>query len=134
MSVKDLLPKTKHDFSTLERLEMLTDEEIKPIIYDLLEWLQDYNWPVADGILQILIKREKLVFPYIQNILNGDDLMWKYWIMDLLIPTFSNTNKIKLKLSIENIIKNAIENNDKDDILDTALKCYKKCYGTDFHY
>lgn len=43
MNVKDLIPKNKFDDSNIEKLYLLTDEEIIPIIYDLLEWLMDYN-------------------------------------------------------------------------------------------
>ena len=73
MNVKELVPKHKFDDSNIEKLYMLTDEEIKPIIYDLLVWLQDYNWPVADKVLKVLLEREDLVLPHIKYILKKDD-------------------------------------------------------------
>lgn len=42
-SLRDLIPKDKFDNSTINQLCRLTDDEMQPIIFDLLEWLQDYN-------------------------------------------------------------------------------------------
>ena len=68
---KDYLPKNKFDRQSLCGIDELSNEEIQPIIYELLTWLQDYNWPVADKVLQVLHKREILVFPYLADILAG---------------------------------------------------------------
>lgn len=43
MNLKDLVPKEKDDNENIEKLKMLSFEEIQPIIPDLLEWLQDMN-------------------------------------------------------------------------------------------
>ena len=39
MKIKELIPNDKSDFSNIDKLYGLTDDEIKPIIYELLEWL-----------------------------------------------------------------------------------------------
>lgn len=40
-------------------LSSKSDEELHPYLYDLLEWLQDLNWPGAELILERLNKFEK---------------------------------------------------------------------------
>ena len=45
--VKNLVPKNKFDFSGMEELMKLSDEEIEPVIPELLAWMKDMNWPVA---------------------------------------------------------------------------------------
>ncbi len=120
MNVKDLVPKDKHDKSNIDKLYYLTDKEIKPIIYDLLEWLQDYNWPVAEEIKKVLWKRENLVFPYISSILNSDDEQWKYWIIELIIPLFNCDHKKQLKKDLWNIINTTSDY----DLKLSALNCY----------
>ena len=97
---KDYLPKNKFDQQSLCGIDELSNEEIQPIIYELLTWLQDYNWPVADKVLQVLRKREILVFPYLADILAGDDIMWKIWIMELLVPTLTAEHKEALRKNI----------------------------------
>lgn len=47
MELRDLIPKNKFDDGNIVELDGLTDEELKPIVYDLLMWLQDYNWPIS---------------------------------------------------------------------------------------
>jgi len=128
MNVKELVPKNKLDDSNIEKLYILSDEEIKPIIYDLLEWLQDYNWPVADKVLKVLLKREDLVFPHIKNILKCDDFMWKYWIMDLLIPSFNMEHKKELKQDLLDLINDSQTDEDTNDLREVAIECYNECF------
>lgn len=47
MDLNNLIPKHKFDIEKVELLEGLTFDEIEPIIRNLLEWLQDGNWPVS---------------------------------------------------------------------------------------
>ena len=63
MEIRELLPKNKFDNSNINRLFLLTDEEIKPIIYELLEWTQDYNWPIAKEIIPVLLESSYLLIP-----------------------------------------------------------------------
>ena len=81
MDAHMLLPKNKFDDSTLTELMSLSDNEIEPIITDLLEWLQDFNWPIATKIKSVVGKHYKLSEPYVLSILQGTDEIWKYWIL-----------------------------------------------------
>jgi hypothetical protein len=127
MSVKDLIPKDKYDVSNIDKLYSLTDDEIEPIIYDLLEWIQDYNWPVAQKLVPVLKKREDIIFPYVIDILRGDDSMWKYWIMDLFIPDFSFEHKNVLKDDILKMINDSDDDEDTESIREIAIECYRNC-------
>lgn len=128
MNIKEMVPKDKFDNVHIDDLNRLSDKEIKSIIYDLLKWIQDYNWPVAHEILPILIDRENLVFPYIHQILNGDDVMWKYWIMDLLIPEFTIEHKQELKKDILKFVNNIDNDEDSQTLREVAIACYNKCF------
>jgi hypothetical protein len=87
MNIRELIPKDKFDESAVEKLKTLSFEQIKPIIPDLLKWLQDMNWPVANSIFYILEPFvEKITFDII-SILRSDDIMWKYWILGLIRNT-----------------------------------------------
>ena len=128
MKSKQLLPKDKYDNSNIENLKKLQDEEIKPLIPELLTWLQDYNWPITKEVLNVLKGRENLVFPYIADILAGDDVMWKCWIMELLIPSFSDEHKAKLKDKIKNLMSLSSSHEDAQYIIKVATDCYKECF------
>lgn len=103
MNIKNLIPKDKFDIEGAEKLKQYSFEEIKPIIPELLEWLQDLNWPVSKSVAETLIPFSENIALEILQILKGEDEIWKYWI--LLI--FGKIIKNKLVLSeIERIAKN----------------------------
>jgi len=128
MAPKQFLPQTKFDNSNVENLKNLQDEEIKSLIPELLTWLQDFNWPISNEVLSILKSRENLVFPYIADILAGDDIMWKYWIMELLIPSFSDGHKTDLKDELKKLMTASRLDEDTQCVTEAATDCYKKCF------
>jgi len=79
MNVKDLTPRNKFDIKTADKLKQYSYSEIKPIVPDLLEWIQDMNWPVAKTVADYLITISEYLTDEIIEILNGNDSMWKYW-------------------------------------------------------
>jgi len=79
MEIENLIPKDKLDIETAEKLKQFSYEEVKPIIPNLLEWIQDMNWPVSRVIADYLITISEYLTSDIIDILNGKDEMWKYW-------------------------------------------------------
>lgn len=88
MDKRVLLPKNKHDDSTITNLMALSDQEIEPIISDLLTWFQDINWPIAKRLIPVIVNHYKLSEKYILTILKGTDEIWKYWILSELISAW----------------------------------------------
>jgi len=88
MDIKELLPKDKFDNSGLSRLSELTDEEIKSVIPDLLEWVQDMNFPVAEEVCRIIAEHYAVADAEIIKLLNvsQSDELWKYFIITGLLP------------------------------------------------
>ncbi|WP_178075963.1 DUF5071 domain-containing protein [Paenibacillus oralis] len=62
MNIRELIPKHKQDYERVEQLKTKTLEEIKPILPELLEWLQDMNWPIAQDIENIVFTFDNTVF------------------------------------------------------------------------
>lgn len=81
MNIQNLLPKDKFDIETVENLKNFSFEEIQPIVPELLEWLQDCNWPISKPILNILLPFTDKISFNILEILKGSDEVWKYWIL-----------------------------------------------------
>jgi hypothetical protein len=123
MTLRDLIPKDKFDNSTIKQLCKLTDNEIRPIIFDLLEWLQDYNWPIAKDILPIVILHQNIAIPHIITILQGNNMMWKYWIIELVIPYLIYPNKQLLKSELERLSSLEIIDDDIDEIVKMSKNC-----------
>jgi hypothetical protein len=122
MNIQKLIPKHKSDFQTVELLKNYNFEEIEPIIPDLLEWLQDMNWPISNPIANFLIQFTEKISPEIVKILKGNDEMWKYWIL----LTFGKNIKNKLVLNeIERIVKNPTLDEIENDIFEIANEIVK---------
>ena len=109
--MKNIIPKDKGDMETAERLKQYSIEEIKEEIPKLLEWLQDFNWPVARPVSDYFSPHINTISNELIDVLQGDDGMWKYWIIGLIInaPVAPNPDII-------NAVKYLAENPSQDDI------------------
>jgi len=103
MDIRTLIPEHKNDFERVEMLKNYKVEELKPIIYDLLTWLQDMNWPIALEIQNILLNFKEDLIPHIRTILLTDDDEWKYWILTSLMRKLPNHIIVLLKPELERI-------------------------------
>lgn len=128
ISKEALLPKDKSDTSTIDKLKCLSNEEIMPIIPDLLEWLQDINWIVAPYIADVLLQHQKISERFIAELLseNQKDDIWKYWIINELLLKWDDIpcNEIMTELSRISKFPTKGEKTEEADV--SAKKCLKK--------
>lgn len=120
------IPQDKSDDSHIEQLKKLTADEIAPIMAGLLEWTQDYNWPISREIIDIVIQFQEVAIPHMLEILQPDPHIfqtictkkidgkyplfescyvgiWKYWLIGCVIPFFTKENQEILLPSIQRI-------------------------------
>ena len=90
----DLIPKNKSDISGIEQLKAIDIANAGPILGDLLEWLQDINWPVAKELFYVLPRFGKMLVPHIRSVFNSDDDIWKCWILCMLKEFPQDTVKL----------------------------------------
>lgn len=75
------LPRDKHDTQHAQALIALSWEELRPAMPQILEWVQDANWPVAAVLLPYLAGIGPRLAPYIKTVLASDDEQWKYFVL-----------------------------------------------------
>ncbi|MEM6258767.1 MAG: DUF5071 domain-containing protein [Planctomycetota bacterium] len=80
-----LLPKHRSDVFAAKEVLAFGYPTIAPVLPDLLEWLKDMNWPVSHPISEFLASIPEPMAPLIQNVLRGEDLIWKYNCISQLI-------------------------------------------------
>lgn len=56
---------------------------VDPVLYELLEWIQDLNWPVAGELFPFLSTIGEPLAPHIRRVFASDDYIWQYWICGL---------------------------------------------------
>jgi hypothetical protein len=60
---------------------------VAPILPELIQWLQDYNWPVAHVLAPFLARIGSPLLPEIRRVLNTNDYVWQYWLLTWLVKT-----------------------------------------------
>lgn len=116
----DLIPKDKFDQSTIAELMKLKEEEIRPIVPELIEWLADFNWPVASEVSKALALFPDSVIGELkkQLVLDANDDILKYWILVGMIPLFE---KEKQQLFLPEL-QRIVENPTKGEVLEFVLE------------
>lgn len=79
--LSELLPKDKFDLERATALVSIGYPTVAPILPELLEWIQDMNWPVARIIATFLASIGKPLTEEVRRILQTQDHLWKYWVL-----------------------------------------------------
>ena len=115
---ENMIPTNKHDEKSIKLLQLASDDEVIENAEQLLEWLQDRNWPVFDGIVKRLSALgNDLVVP-ISRILESSDSIWKANIVGHLIPAFSQTAQQRYSESLEKLLAKFDENDLREGVID----------------
>jgi uncharacterized protein DUF5071 len=93
--LRKLLPKGKLDIERATELVSIGYPTVAPILPDLLEWLQDGNWPVAHVIGPFLASIGAPLTEEVRRILQTQDHLWKYWI---LLRVVANSHELAATL------------------------------------
>lgn len=82
----NLIPSSKRDWDAVDNLQAASAEQIIALADDLLPWLQDMNWPIADYIQALLVPHVEAISDNIVRVLNeSDDDVWKSWLISELV-------------------------------------------------
>jgi len=79
--LRELLPKDKFDIERATALVSTGYPIVAPILPELLEWVQDGNWPVAQVFAPFLASIGKPLAEEVRKILQTHDQLWKYWVL-----------------------------------------------------
>jgi hypothetical protein len=79
------LPRDKHDTQNAQALIALPWDEVAPAMPQILEWIQDVNWPVAAVLLPYLAGIGPRLAPYVKTVLASNDEQWKYFVLQGIV-------------------------------------------------
>lgn len=83
------MPSDKCDLRAAESLISLGYPAVAPVLPQLLEWIQDGNWPVARVIAPFLTTIGEPLVPHARQILSCDDDTWKYFFLETVVAKSS---------------------------------------------
>jgi hypothetical protein len=84
-----LCPRNKHDFERVNALIAAGPKAAEPILPQILQWLQDFNWPIAEPIAEpiadFLVSVGEPLIPHLRKVLTTNDDMWIYWTLQHVV-------------------------------------------------
>ncbi len=98
-----MIPKDKFDVTAVEQLAHMETAQIIPLLPQMLEWIQDMNWPVAEPMVEVLLQYPTELTSLVEQVLLGDDDMWIYWCLQKIVPRLPFFSKLALMESVERI-------------------------------
>lgn len=81
VELRNLLPRSKQDIKRVKGLMALGYPAIAPVLPELLTWLQDINWPIAEPVSLLLATVGAPLVPHARKVLEGDDDLWKTGVL-----------------------------------------------------
>ncbi len=105
--------------------------EVGPVIGQLLEWLQDGNWPVAH-VLAPFLRDLGPVPPLVENlrtILDGEDDIWKYWVLWSVVDGWEATALIAIEPQLGRLAEHPSENELAEGVDEIAGKLLGKLHS-----
>jgi hypothetical protein len=76
-----LVPISKFDTNLAERLVALGFPVVEPVLPQILEWVQDMNWPVSRVFQPFLVSIGSPLVPYVRAVLATHDDSWKHYVL-----------------------------------------------------
>jgi hypothetical protein len=116
-----LIPATKHDMEKASALVQLGFPVVEPVIPQILEWLQDLNWPVVAVFRPFLVSIGEPLAPYVRTVLAGDDDIWKYNLLSIVVERSPRLAR-NLRPELERIAAAPSEGESAEEVDDVALE------------
>ncbi|MCB1176697.1 MAG: DUF5071 domain-containing protein, partial [Leptospiraceae bacterium] len=109
-------PVDKHDLDNAKLLINLGYPKVKPILYDIIDWIGDINWPVAKIFLPFLSSIGKECNDVIQKIFESNDGMLKYNVIQYVIPNMKKEDSKFFIPILKKLQKNLTEDDKKEEV------------------
>jgi hypothetical protein len=119
MDATDLVPQHKSDIQRAHAAVAAGYPAVEPVLGDLLTWLQDMNWPVAQVLAPFLATIGLPLASHVRAVLDGDDLVWKYWIVRAVLGV-SRPLAQAFRADIERVARSPTESEASEEIDEVA--------------
>lgn len=84
-TMNHLVPTSKDDQKAIENLQTASPEQVLVVAKELLEWLEDGNWPVSYPVGKVLSQYVNQLQDELLPILRGPDPLLKMWCIRFIL-------------------------------------------------
>lgn len=121
-----IIPSDKFDIEACKNLAAASDVEVTPYISELLECLQDLNWPISAPVSDRLsVLGTELVIP-LKEILKSTDEIWKYWIISNFLYKVDRKVVAGLMEELKHIESHPTEPEIKEEVYEEVCRLLKE--------
>lgn len=121
LDLKVCIPADKSDFAAVRNAYAAGYPEINSILPELLEWVQDPNWPVAQELYMLLAAAGEEIIPLIRHIFESDDEMWHCSVLRWIGPHMDASVWRMIKPDVEQLsLAPTMGEAGKEDVKDAA--------------
>ena len=117
---EDYLPLNIYDVDKVEKLKKLDRSVLEPLLPDLLEYTQDMNWPVASGVVEILLTFPKEIVSHVQAIVSSNDDNWKWFILNFLVIKLPVESQVQFKQYLIRVAQTPTQNEIAEELDEIA--------------
>ena len=114
------LPHHKSDFARTDAIIALGYPAVAPVIPQLLEWLQDCNWPISHRIARFMVEIGEPVIPVVCEVFNGTDGTWKYWCIVRFVNELPIAQAAKLRPELQRLAYHPTPSDHSDEVDEVA--------------
>lgn len=129
MDIRECLPSDKHDFEAVRKLSEFSDVELKVIIPELMEWLQDGNWPISKPVEDLLLRLGEDLVPHIKDVLQTQDSTWEYFILVGLIDRLPVSHLSMLRSDLVRILESPTHDEILEGLDEVIMELLEKMKG-----
>ena len=127
----ELLPRNKHDVASAHAIVALGYPANAPVLRDLLQWLQDGNWPVSSPMGDFLASIPEPMAPLIWEVLRGADYIWKYQCIFRLIGRMPGPVAEQFRAELMRLAKQPTPEEHQEELDEVAQEALKRLWPTD---
>jgi len=84
-SLPELVPEAKDETDKAKKLVALGYPAVAPVLGEILEWVEDANWPVAKVFIPFLVRIGTPLVPHVRYVLQSQDEQWKRVVLDNIV-------------------------------------------------
>ncbi|MCL6661305.1 DUF5071 domain-containing protein [Paenibacillus amylolyticus] len=126
MDIRACLPRDKSDFEAVSKLNEFSNEELKGIIPELMEWLQDGNWPISKPVEDLLLRLGEDLIPHVKDVLQTQDPQWEYFILVGLIDRLPISHLSMLQTDLVRILESPTPSEILEDLDEVIVELLEK--------
>ena len=128
MNLAEYIPRHKGDLDTARSAVAAGYAQLKPVIPEILQWHQDYNWPVAHILSDLYRDADDDIIPHLERVLQSDDWCWKYWVVSDIIPQIGKSAARHFLPELERLSRAPTKDEIANEIDQVARDALKRLY------